>query len=126
MGDDHGTAHEHYSARRHPEFVVLEIGDDVGALIVHTEADMHGMEVEISPADDDSQRSHKEVLERRRGGRPAFTAVFDRLPEGTYTLWSAGVPRATGVAVAGGRITELSWVGATSLPTSRTEASRSA
>jgi hypothetical protein len=103
---------EHYSARRHPEFVVLEIGDDVGALIVHTDPELHGLEVEISPAGDDAQRSHKEVLERSTGGRPAYTAVFDRIPEGTYTLWTAGVPRARKVAVAGGRITELSWVGA--------------
>lgn len=107
--------HEQYAERPHPEFVVLEIGADVGALIVHTDPEMHGIEVEISPSDDDSWRTHKEVLERSRRGRPAFTAVFDRLPEGMYTLWTAGVPRATGVAVAGGQITELSWVGATSL-----------
>jgi hypothetical protein len=103
---------ERYSARRHPEFVVLEIGDGVGALIVHTEPELHGVEIEISPAGDDTQRSHKEVLERSTGGRPAFTAVFDRIPEGTYTLWTAGVPQARKVAVAGGQITELSWIGA--------------
>lgn len=106
--------HIHYASRPHPEFVVLEIGADVGALIVHTDPEMHGVEVEISPSDDDSQRSHKEVLERSVGGRAAFTAVFDGLPHGTYTLWTAGVPRATKVAVAGGQITELSWVGSSS------------
>ena len=105
---------EHYSTRRHPEFVVLEIGEHVGALIVHTDPDLHGVEVEISPACDDAQRSHKEVLERSTAGRPAYTAVFDRIPEGTYTLWTAGVARARKVAVAGGQITELSWVGASS------------
>jgi hypothetical protein len=102
-------AHEHYSARKHPEFVVLEIGEDVGALIVHAGSELHGLEMEISPADDDGHRSHKEVLERDAGGKPAYTAVFDQLPAGTYTLWSEGVARVRGVSVAGGQIAELTW-----------------
>jgi hypothetical protein len=103
------VAHEHYSARRHPEFVVLEIGSGLGAMIVQTDASMHGKEVEISRANDDARRSHKEVLERLAGGSPAYTAVFDRLPAGDYTLWVDGVPRAQGVTVAGGRIAQLDW-----------------
>jgi hypothetical protein len=102
-------AHEHYSARKHPEFVVLDIGEDVGALIIHAAPEMHGVEIEISPAEDDERRSHKEVLERDAGGEPAYTAVFDQLPAGTYTLWSEGVARVRGVAVAGGQIAELNW-----------------
>ena len=47
--------HHHYSARRHPEFVVLEIGDGIGALIIHAAPEMHGIEIEISPAGEDSQ-----------------------------------------------------------------------
>jgi hypothetical protein len=101
--------HELYSARRHPEFVVLEIGEDVGALIVHAGPELHGLEIEISPAEDDGRRSHKEVLERDAGGRPAYTAVFDQLPAGTYTLWSEGIARVRGVNVAGGQIAELTW-----------------
>lgn len=103
------TAHEHYAARPHPEFVALELGDGLGALIVHTDADMHGVDVEISPSGDDAQRSHKQVLERFIGGRPAYTLVFDRLASGTYTLWSDGVARVRGVSVADGEIAELQW-----------------
>jgi hypothetical protein len=101
--------HERYSARAHPEFVVLEIGDDLGALIVHADREMHGTEIEISPADHDERRSHKEVLERLAGGEPAYTAVFDRLPAGTYTLWRDGVARVREVGVTGGGVTELRW-----------------
>ena len=104
--------HEQYSSRRHPEFVVLEIGEDVGALIIHADPETHGLEIEISPADDDERRSHKEVLERDAGGQPAYNAVFDQLPAGTYTLWSEGVARVRGVAVPGGQIVELTWPGA--------------
>jgi hypothetical protein len=102
-------AHEDYSARRHPEFVVLEIGEDVGALIVHAGRELHGVEIEISPAEDDGRRSHKEVLERDAGGTSAYTAVFDQLPAGVYTLWSEGVARIRGVNVAGGQVVELDW-----------------
>ncbi len=102
-------SHENYSARKHPEFVVLDIGDDVGALIIHTDPEMHGEEVEISPADDDARRSHKDVLERSSDGMPAFTAVFDGLRAGSYTLWSGGEARARGVHITGGSIAELDW-----------------
>ena len=104
--------HENYAARRHPEFVVLDIGGDVGALIVYADSHLHGREVEISPAGDDGQRSHKEVLERSTGGQPAFTAVFDSLRAGTYSLWIGGEPQARGVEIKGGAVAELDWRGA--------------
>jgi hypothetical protein len=112
---DHGHSHggvataESHSARRHPEAVILDIGQDIGALIVHTGADMHGVEVEISATGEDEQRSHKDVLEREINGRPAFTAVFDKVREGSYTLWVEDVARAREVFIAGGAISELDW-----------------
>jgi hypothetical protein len=102
-------SHEPYSARRHPEFVVLEIGEDVGALIIHADASMSGVEIEISRTGHDDHRGHKEVLERRAGAKAAYTAVFDRLAFGTYTLWCGGEARARNVRIVGGQIAELSW-----------------
>jgi hypothetical protein len=101
--------HENYTARPHPEYVVLDIGEQFGALIVYTDPERHGTEVEISPQGEDSNRSHKDVLERGEGGRVAFTAVFDRLPAGAYTLWTEGVARARGIVVLGGAVVELDW-----------------
>jgi hypothetical protein len=111
---DHGHDHEHpienYSARPHPEFVVMNIGMGIGGLIVHTDPDLHGQEIHISPTDNDAHRSHKDVLERNINGRPAFTAVFDGIPAGNYTLWShAGDPRERDVAIRSGKILELDW-----------------
>jgi hypothetical protein len=100
---------EDYAARKHPEFVALDIGGDVGALIVHTDPEMHGVEIEISAAGEDEKRTHKQVLERKRDERPAFTAVFDGLRTGRYTLWVDDQPRAREVAIEGSRITELDW-----------------
>jgi hypothetical protein len=100
---------EQYAARRHPEPVVLDIGGDLGALIVHTDARMVGVEVEISAAGSDGERTHKEVLEREIGERPAYTAVFDRVRAGSYTLWVDDIARERGVAVSGGAVAELDW-----------------
>lgn len=108
-GHNHDHPHHAYSARRHPEFVVLDIGAEKGALILHTDADMHGVEVEISRSEDDRRRSHKEVLERCINGAPAFTAVFDDLTAGAYTLWTEGKPRLRGVTIEGGEIAQLDW-----------------
>src|SRR5271167_3052253 len=120
--DTHGHSHEHdhshdhgpsgeenYAARRHPEHVVLDIGGDIGALILHTGAGMLGVEVEISATGWDDRRSHKDVLERELQGRPAYTAVFDNMREGTYTLWVDDVARERDVVVTGGAISELDW-----------------
>jgi hypothetical protein len=112
-GHTHASDEENYSARAHPEPVVLDIGDDVGALIVHTDASMLGVEIEISAAGEDDRRSHKDVLERAINGRPAYTAVFDKLREGTYTLWVDGVARARGVSITGAEVAELDWAGGT-------------
>jgi hypothetical protein len=113
---EHGHSHDHgpggeenYAARRHPEHVVLDIGQDIGALIIHTDAGMIGVEVEISETGQDDRRSHKDVLEREINGRSAYTAVFDKIPEGTYTLWVDDIARERDVVIGGGAISELDW-----------------
>jgi hypothetical protein len=103
---------ENHAARSHPEHVVLEIGDEIGALIVYTDPDLHGAEIEISHRGEDAQREHKDVLERSRDGHAAFAAVFDRLQEGVYSLWVDDIPRARNVVVHGGAVAELDWRGA--------------
>ena len=103
---------ENYAARAHPEFVVLNIGEGYGALIIHAAAAWHGIEIEISPDHDDDDRSHKMVLERRvgdRGGRADYTAVFEHLAEGDYTLWVEGGARAREVTITEGSVAELDW-----------------
>ncbi len=106
---DHPHPHEEYAARSHPELVVLEIGDDLGAVIVYTDPELHGKEIEISRSGEDARRSHKDVLERRQAGAPSFTAVFDKVEAGAYSLWVDDVARVREVVVAGGTITELDW-----------------
>jgi hypothetical protein len=106
---NHGEVGEDHAARRHPEPVVLDIGGDLGALIIHTDAGMIGVEVEISATGSDGERSHKEVLEREIEGRPAYTAVFDKVRAGSYTLWVDDIAREHGVVIIGGVVAELDW-----------------
>jgi hypothetical protein len=112
MQSAHASPHAHvhdYSERSHPEAVVLDIGGPYGALIVETDAQMHGVEVEISPTDGQRDGRHKQVLERRIGERSAYTLVFDKLSEGTYTLWVGDQARARDVRISASRLTELDW-----------------
>ncbi len=71
-GHSHETGGENYAARRHPEHVVLDIGGDVGALIVHTDADMLGVEVEISATGQDRSSAATRTCwsARSTGARP--------------------------------------------------------
>ena len=105
----HNHVHEGYASRPHPEYVAIDIGEECGALIVHTDPGMHGVEVEISATGHDADRRHKEVLERFINGEPAFTAVFDQITEGTYTLWVHDEPRARQLEITANEIAELDW-----------------
>jgi hypothetical protein len=99
--------HDHSKDVR-PEHVMLDLGPGVGALVLHTGADLHGAEIELSPSGSDDSRSHKQVHERPAGGRPLYAAVFDRLAAGEYTLWLDGSPLRRHVAVAGAAVTDIS------------------
>jgi len=98
----------HHSTDSRPEHVMLDIGPGVGALVLHTGADLHGVEVEISPAGRDDERSHKQVHERPVNGRPLYGAVFDSLPAGEYTLWLNDRPLRRDVSVADAVVTDIS------------------
>jgi len=102
------TPNHHHSKDARPEHVILDLGPGVGALVLHTGADLHGVEIEISPSGSDEKRSHKQVHERPAGARPLYAAVFDRLPTGEYTLWLDGRPLRRKVAVADAAVTDIS------------------
>ncbi len=84
------THHDAHEVRARP--VVLDLGEGIGALVVHTDPDLLGTEVEISPSGHDGDRQHKEVLQRAIGGKTTTVLVYDSLPEGEYTLWVGDEP----------------------------------
>ena len=116
--------------------VVLDIGGDIGALIVTMPAELDGVEVEIvptgsrtrphpSPATHDSTQHdaapghshaaaappHVAVLARPTpGGSVIHSLVFPELAQGTYDLYiRPSGPVALTATVTGGQVTESHW-----------------
>jgi hypothetical protein len=89
----------------YPGTVVLDIGEETGALIVYTEPRQLGQEIDLQPQAG-GPSTHSAVRERRLGPRTVYCAVYPRLPAGTYLLGSGDEPQTT-VLVKGGAITEL-------------------
>jgi len=89
--------------------VVLDIGGDRGALIIHTGPECHGWEIEISPTHEDRPRTHAAVRERHLADRTLFSAVYDGLPEGEYDVWRDAMTPAGRVKVIGAQVVEFHW-----------------
>lgn len=89
--------------------VVLDIGEDIGALILYTPAAYAGREIDMSPARDDGRRIHTRVLARHLGGRKFYAAVYPTLRAGTWRIWTNDPDLPARVAIAGGAVTELDW-----------------
>jgi hypothetical protein len=96
-------------ARPHPEPVVLDIGGDKGALIVYAEAELLDTPVELSPADSDDKKFHQHILERPMPNETSYAAVFDKVTEGSYTVWLHGKPRIRDFQITGGMVAEVDW-----------------
>jgi hypothetical protein len=99
---------EQHSDRVHPESVVLDIGQDIGALIIYTGPELHGREIEVSPCGS-MTRVHVEVLERRINGRAVFAAVFPRLRAGDYDIWENRANPSGAVTIVGGEVVTIDW-----------------
>jgi hypothetical protein len=100
---------EHHSDRVHPGSVVLDIGRDIGALIIYTVPELRGREIEVSPRGTDSKRVHVEVLERRINGRPVFAAVFPGMRAGDYDIWNNAPNPSDSVTIVGGEVASVDW-----------------
>ncbi len=118
--DDHTHPHVHEdNSHAGQGMVVLDIGGDVGALIVSMPQSMLGEEIEVvtgtEPVAEDghSHRPHVAVVDRPTpDGGTMPSLVFPELIEGSYAL----VPKGTDdvrlrVNVCGGQVTTANWPG---------------
>ncbi len=98
---------------RHPvgpvEDLVLDIGGDVGALVIYTDGEWSEREIEVSPWEDDLARTHTAVHRRQVGGHAVFAAVYPELRAGTYRIWTADPTAVHRVTVTGGRVAVVDW-----------------
>jgi hypothetical protein len=116
---DHSGPHDHVHDDGHvrePRLppstegsVVMEVGGDVGALVVYTGDGLAGHEIELARRGERVQFVHTEVRERRLPDGAIFAGVFPALPAGAYTLLAVKQFPAIDVDVEGGRVAECSW-----------------
>ncbi len=67
--------------------VALDIGDGRGALVIYPDERYRGLEIEISPTDEDGPRVHTGVHDRTTQAGPVLTAIFGSLAAGEYVIW---------------------------------------
>jgi hypothetical protein len=100
---------EIHDDRVHTEDVVLDIGGDIGALILYTRPELRDREIELSLVDDDGRRVHNQVHERITNAGTVFAAVYPELPAGTYHVWGDGSDPVDTVTIRGGEVAALDW-----------------
>jgi hypothetical protein len=88
---------------------LLDIGDDSGAVIFYTTAELCWQEIEIAPADQPQAKTHTEVTERLIGSRIIYTGVFPPLPVGDYMIVRPASRAEQHFGVAAGQVTEIDW-----------------
>jgi hypothetical protein len=92
--------------------VPLDIGDDVGALVVDMPAELEGVEVEVRRAVGSDVAHVAVVALPAPNGRTVYSAVFAGLTEGGYELYrKPDGPIRLRVDVAGGEVTRARWPG---------------
>jgi hypothetical protein len=88
--------------------VLLDVGGDIGALIVSALAGQCGEEIELVPRAAGVPLTHTEVRERRLPGGSVYAAVFPGVSSGAYGLRTdEGVEEA--VVITGGEVTTAPW-----------------
>jgi hypothetical protein len=100
---------KHRDSRRWAEHAVLDIGGEIGALIVYTGAKHEDREVEVSPLDDDATRIHTVIHARRVQGEIVFAGIFPELRAGDYRIWTTDARLTNRVTVVGGALAEVDW-----------------
>jgi hypothetical protein len=98
---------EHMSGPTGSGSVLLDLGADVGALVLVVPPALSGREIEISRADGGAaaRRTHALVRERRTGAGTSYAAVYPGLAAADYTIWQDAGTSAATVTVRGGRVT---------------------
>jgi hypothetical protein len=89
--------------------VVLDIGGDRGAAIVHTPPSLDGVEIEIRRRGTAWDGTHVAVRPRRVPDGLMYAALFPALPQGDYEVRvRGGVPHETAatVSIQGGRVSQ--------------------
>jgi hypothetical protein len=91
-----------------PDALVLDIGGDVGALIIYADEACLGSEIDLTPVGArQSHLIHTMVRRRRATNRDIIAGLFPELREGRYTVWGLDGGPIGEVTIVGGQISEF-------------------
>jgi hypothetical protein len=91
-----------------PEALVLDIGGDVGALVLYAEESCLGLEIDLTPVGvPRSHHTHTMIRRRRAVDREFIAGVYPSLQAGTYTVWGVDDRPLGEVTIDGGRVSEF-------------------
>jgi hypothetical protein len=102
-------SHDHEAAPANVDRAILDIGGDVGALILITGPEHLGHEIEVSPIDAPGARVHTAIHERRAGDRVICAGLYPSLAAGTWRIWTDGPGLRDRVTIVGGEVAEVDW-----------------
>ena len=71
---EHAQRERSVAQRAHPETVVLDIGGDVGALIIYAGQHLRGRQIDVTAEASAGPPIHTDILERRRNGRAVYAS----------------------------------------------------
>jgi hypothetical protein len=89
--------------------VLLDLGEETGALVLYTPADLAGTEIEIGPDTPGAVRTHAAVRARPAPSGTRYAAVYEGLAVGGYTIWRDHDTPAGQVTIACGQVTSFHW-----------------
>ncbi len=106
---EHALLHEHALPREHAlppsgeATVVLDIGKDVGAIVLYVPPHLDGREIDLYPAGSTHPFVHSAVRRRDVGAMSCYAAVYPAVPAGSYRLTALDDL----VTVRGGEVSEV-------------------
>ncbi len=91
-----------------PVSLVLDIGGDIGALILYADEQCLGREIDLTPVGvPRSHHTHTMIRRRCAVDREFVAGVYPELAAGAYAVWGTDGEVIAEVVIAGGRVTEF-------------------
>jgi hypothetical protein len=91
-----------------PDALVLDIGGDVGALLLYADESCLGQEIDLTLTGvPRSHHLHTMIRRRRAFARDVIVGVYAEVAAGDYVLWGLDGEPLGVVAVAGGEVAEF-------------------
>lgn len=90
------------------EALVLDIGGDIGALILYAQEGCLGREIDLTPAGQPrTHHLHTMIRRRRAFDRELIAGVFAEVVAGDYTVWGLNDVALGVVTIKGGEVSEF-------------------